>query len=62
MKNEILADFDFATDSRQFDLDCFVFECNDTMLGLAISWLLHTNTQSVQKLSYNTAMKFLALN
>ncbi|XP_029157071.1 LOW QUALITY PROTEIN: cilia- and flagella-associated protein 61-like [Nylanderia fulva] len=34
--NEILTDFDFAMDPLQLDLNCFVFECNDTMVGLAI--------------------------
>ncbi|XP_072759857.1 cilia- and flagella-associated protein 61 [Anoplolepis gracilipes] len=34
--NEVLADFDFAMDPLQLDLDCFVFECNDTMIGLTI--------------------------
>lgn len=38
--NEVLADFDFAMDPLQLDLDCFVFECNDTMIGLAILRLL----------------------
>ncbi|XP_032670989.1 cilia- and flagella-associated protein 61-like, partial [Odontomachus brunneus] len=35
-KHQTLADFDLAMDPLQLDLDCFVFECNDTMLGLAI--------------------------
>jgi len=40
-RHKILADFDFAMDPLQLDLDCFVFESNETMLGLAILWLLH---------------------
>lgn len=39
-RREILADFEFAMDPLQLDLNCFVFECNDTMLGFAILWLL----------------------
>ncbi|KAG5344972.1 CFA61 protein, partial [Acromyrmex heyeri] len=36
-KYEVLADFDFAMDPLQaVQRDCFVFESNDTMLGLAI--------------------------
>lgn len=35
-RREVLADFDFAMDPLQLDLNCFIFECNDTMLGLAI--------------------------
>ncbi|XP_077266674.1 cilia- and flagella-associated protein 61-like isoform X2 [Temnothorax americanus] len=35
-RREVLADFDFATDPLRLDLTCFVFESNDTMLGLAI--------------------------
>lgn len=41
-RREILTDFDLAMDSLRLDLDCFIFESNDTMLGLAILWLLHT--------------------
>ena len=41
IKYEVLADFDFAMDPLQaVQRDCFVFESNDTMLGLAILWLL----------------------
>ncbi|XP_011691947.1 PREDICTED: LOW QUALITY PROTEIN: cilia- and flagella-associated protein 61-like [Wasmannia auropunctata] len=40
LRREILADFDLAMNSLQLDLDCFVFESNDMMLGLAILWLL----------------------
>jgi len=42
-RREILTDFDFAMDSLRLDLllDCFIFESNDMMLGLAILWLLH---------------------
>ncbi|KYN10877.1 Uncharacterized protein C20orf26 like protein [Trachymyrmex cornetzi] len=36
-KREVLADFDFAVNPLQaVQRDCFVFESNDTMLGLAI--------------------------
>ncbi|XP_020300456.1 cilia- and flagella-associated protein 61-like [Pseudomyrmex gracilis] len=35
-KQLILTDFDHATDRLQLDFDCFIFECNDTILGLAI--------------------------
>lgn len=38
--NEVLVDFDLAMDPLQLDLDCFVFKCNDTMIGLAILRLL----------------------
>ncbi|XP_070155568.1 cilia- and flagella-associated protein 61 [Polyergus mexicanus] len=34
--SKVLAEFDFAMDPLQLDLDCFVFECNDTMIGLAL--------------------------
>lgn len=40
-KHQVLADFDFAMDPLQaVQRDCFVFESNDIMLGLAILWLL----------------------
>lgn len=40
-KHEVLVDFDFAMDPLQaVQRDCFVFESNDTILGLAILWLL----------------------
>lgn len=54
-RREILTDFDLAMDSLRLDLllDCFIFESNDTMLGLAILWLLH-----IFRCSFNT-MKVL---
>ncbi|XP_025154418.1 cilia- and flagella-associated protein 61 [Harpegnathos saltator] len=56
-KHETLADFDLAMDPLQLDLDCFVFECNDTMLGLAILRLLfYIKAQSIPKLSYNVSI------
>lgn len=44
--NEVLADFDFAMDPSQLDLDCFVFECNDTMIGLALLRLFYVYRSS----------------
>ncbi|XP_050449649.1 cilia- and flagella-associated protein 61-like [Cataglyphis hispanica] len=40
--DEVLADFDFAMNPSQLDTDCFIFECNDTIIGLA---LLRTEKQ-----------------
>lgn len=40
-KHKTLSDFDLAMDPLQPDLSCFVFECNDLMLGLAILRLLY---------------------
>lgn len=38
-KRAILTDFERATDRSRLDLDCFVFECDGAMLGLAVLWL-----------------------
>lgn len=39
-RQQILADFDLAMDPLQPDLKCFVFKCSNTILGLAVLWLL----------------------
>ncbi|EFN82493.1 Uncharacterized protein C20orf26-like protein [Harpegnathos saltator] len=62
-KHETLADFDLAMDPLQLDLDCFVFECNDTMLGLAILSRYHVedyvSMQSIHQDDYGRLLHFV---
>jgi len=45
IKQYILDDFDLAMDPLQQDTECFVFNCDDTIFGFAILWLLRIPTQ-----------------
>ncbi|KAL6419679.1 hypothetical protein ACFW04_001261 [Cataglyphis niger] len=67
--DKVLADFDFAMNPSQLiDIDCFIFECNDTIIGLALLRLFdvyqykdYVSMRSIPRDNYGRLLHFVLM-